>query len=244
MKSLVRTLVAAATLGVGAWLAAPASAANFAIGVGPGGVNFSLSSGGYCDTHGCPDVFWDMPVYYCPVFYRGDWYRGPVYYRRIPGGVQYWIRGKWRFDEWRGPRPGWACNDRFGPALGFEYYERHGFRMRDEWRTRWRRDHGGPVLRGPDRPGFGPDRHDFDRHDRDRHDNDRHDWDRRGDVRSDHGRPDAFRPVAGPKNDGPKNASPRNDGPKNDGPKKGDRPDNRGGDKGDRHGDGPHPNRP
>ena len=100
-----------------------------------------------------------MPVYYCPVFYRGSWYRGPVYYRHHRNRTQFWIRGGWRYDEWqRDYRPSWACTDRFGPALGFEYYDRHGFRMRDEWRDRWRRHPRGPVPPppAPHPPFFGP----------------------------------------------------------------------------------------
>lgn len=156
MKNFVKVSIAAAAL-AGATLlgGAPAKADGFAIGVGPnGGINFSYSSGGYCDDYGCPDTFWDMPVYYCPVFYRGGWYRGPVYYRHYRGRTQYWVRGGWRYDEWRrGSRPSWACIDRFGPALGFEYYDRHGFRMRDEWRDRWR-SHRGPVPPRDVRPPF------------------------------------------------------------------------------------------
>lgn len=174
MKGFLSASVVAAVLTSAAVLGGtPAQASNFTIGVGPSGINFSVSSGGYCDDRGCPDAFWDMPVYYCPVFYKGDWFRGPVYYRRGPGGMEFWIRGKWHRDSWRGPRPGWACTDRLGPALGFEYYERHGFRMRDEWRDRWHRDHR-PDIVHPDRDHHGPD---FSRPDKDRHgpDFDRHD---------------------------------------------------------------------
>lgn len=228
MKSLVRMTVAAAAMGAATLFAAPASAANFAIGVGPGGVNFSLSSGGYCDAGGCPDAFWDMPVYYCPVFYHGDWYRGPVYYRRGPGGNEFWIRGRWRRDAWNGPRPGWACTDRFGPALGFEYYEKHGFHMRDDWRARWHRDHGGPDRGGPG-PHFGPDMHGPDRHG------------------PDHGGP----ALRGPDNHGPDRGGPAAHGPD----KHGDAHADKGGDKGrgdkggdkkggDKGGDRPDHNRP
>jgi hypothetical protein len=175
MKGLAKVTVAAAVLaGAAIWGGTSANARGFAIGVGPGGVNFSYSSGGYCDDYGCPDAFWDMPVYYCPVFYHGDWFRGPMYYRQTPRGPQFWVRGGWRYDQWRdGPRPHWACTDRFGPSLGFEYYDRdHRFHMRDEWRDRWSRDHrrpggpgagfGGPGAGGPgradvDRPHNGPD---------------------------------------------------------------------------------------
>ena len=154
MRNVLKITVAAAALAGAAMLwGAPAQAQGFAIGVGPqGGINFSISSGGYCDEYGCPDQFWDYPIYYCPVFYRGGWYRGPVYYRNEDGDVQFWVRGAWHHDQWDGPRPDWACTDRFGPPLGFEFYDSRGFHMRDEWR-RWHHDYdhgpaffpGGPV---------------------------------------------------------------------------------------------------
>ena len=96
------------------------------------GVNFSYDTGGYCDSAGCPDEFWDLPIYDCPVFYRGQWYMGPVYYRHERGTTWYWVRGDWRSDEWSGPRPDGFCVGRLRPALGFDFYERHGFHMRDE----------------------------------------------------------------------------------------------------------------
>jgi hypothetical protein len=142
MRTTFKMTVAAATIAGAAMLsAAPAQADGFSIGIGSGGIGFSYDSGGYCDSYGCPDSFWDYPVYYCPVYFRGDWYRGPVYYRRYDGRVQFWILGNWRYDQWRGPRPEWACIDHFGPPLGFDYYENHGFRMRDSWRNEWRRDY-------------------------------------------------------------------------------------------------------
>ncbi len=179
MKGLAKVTIAVAALaGTAIFGGASANAQGFAVGVGPGGINFSYSSGGYCDDYGCPNAFWDMPVYYCPVFYRGDWFRGPVYYRQTQRGPQFWVRGGWRYDQWRGPRPPWACSDRFGPARGFDFYDHdRRFRMRDEWRRQGRRDHGGPNGPnyngpgddGPGGPGFGPDRsgpggHDIDRH--------------------------------------------------------------------------------
>lgn len=138
--------------------AMPASAQSFGLGFGPnGGISFSYDSGGYCDAFGCPDDFWDMPVYYGPVFWQGDWYDGPLYYRDYFGRRQFWIHGGWRYDEWRGPHPGWWREGRYGPALGMDFYRSHGFH------GRW--DRGGV------------DRRDFDRRD------DRREFDRRDDNR-------------------------------------------------------------
>ncbi len=163
MRKFLKTAVTAAVLTGAAMLtAAPASAAGFSINVGVPGIGFSYDSGGYCDQWGCPDAFWDYPVYYCPVYFRGDWYKGPVYYRRDRGRTMYWIHGNWRNDQWDRPRPSWACSDRYGPALGFEYYDHHGFRMRDEWRNRWQHDHNND--RGHDR-GFNDNRDNMRGHD-------------------------------------------------------------------------------
>ena len=107
------------------------------LGIGPdGGVCFSYDSGGYCDQWGCPDDFWDLPVYYGSVFYDDQWFDGPVYYRDWYGRRQYWIHGDWRFDEWRGPHPGWWREGRYGPPLGMEFYRSHGFH------GRWDNDRG------------------------------------------------------------------------------------------------------
>src|ERR1041384_6710137 len=63
-------------------------------GDGPsGGIGFSYDTGGYCDSTGCPDDFWDFPIAYCPVYFAGEWYRGPFYYRYWQGDYYYWIRG-------------------------------------------------------------------------------------------------------------------------------------------------------
>lgn len=163
MKFLPKLLVGLCLMAAATLMASTAARADsFQIGIGPhGGINFSLSTGGYCDARGCPPGFWDMPVYYCPVYYHGRWYRGPVYYRHTRNGLRFWIRGGWRSDRWRGPRPPWACTDRMGPPLGFRYYERHGFHMRPEWRKRWMHDHPGHPprdLRHGHRPGHAPDR--------------------------------------------------------------------------------------
>ena len=53
----------------------PASGVPFkpstSIGV-PGAIGFDYDSGGYCDDWGCPDEYWDMPVYYGPVYFRRE----------------------------------------------------------------------------------------------------------------------------------------------------------------------------
>ena len=134
------TAAAAAVIGAALLGAAPANAQGFSIGIAPGGVGFSYDSGGYCDDYGCPDDFWDYPLYYCPVYFRGQWYDGPVYYRQDGDEYWYWIHGNWRRDQWNGARPQWACFDRYGPPLGLDFYESHGFRIRSEWMNQWSHD--------------------------------------------------------------------------------------------------------
>ena len=113
--------------------------------------SYSYDTGGFCDEDGCPQNFWDYPIYYCPVFYRGYWYRGPFYYRVYDGEYRYWLQGHWVRERWRGPRPQWACEGRYGPPRGIDFYISHGFRWRDAWRERWYRthpDHGGREVYG------------------------------------------------------------------------------------------------
>jgi hypothetical protein len=83
---------------------------------------------GYCDAYGCPDDYYDLPIWYGPVFYGDAWYNGPVYYRDGFGGRQYWIHGGWHSDQWRGPRPSWWTASRYhtGSALGRSWYRSHG----------------------------------------------------------------------------------------------------------------------
>ena len=164
MKITWKMAVAALALTAGATAAMPASAQSFGLGFGPrGGISFSYHSGGYCDQFGCPDDFWQMPIYYGPVFWHGDWYDGPVYYREAFGHRQFWIHGDWRNDEWRGPHPGWWREGRFGPPLGVDYYRSHGFHGRWDRGGYDRRDDRREFDRRGDDRGF--DRHD-DRGDR------------------------------------------------------------------------------
>ncbi len=190
MKTYWKGVLAALALGTAATAAAaPAKAQDFGVTVGPhGGIGFSYDSGGYCDDQGCPDDFWDMPVYYGPVFWDGQWFDGPVYYRDWYGRRQFWIDGGWRFDQWRGPHPGWWREGRYGPALGPDFYRSHGFH--GAW------DHGGDRGgdRGWNRGGYGP---------RDDHGGNRDSYNRGGDPRGydQHG-PDQHGPD-------PRNVDPR-----------------------------------
>jgi hypothetical protein len=99
MTNIWKSTAAVAVLAAATAFSAPACADGFSIGFGEGGVAFTYDSGGYCDRWGCPDEYWDYPIYDCPVFYHGEWYRGPVYYRRSFGVTYYWIRGGWHRDE-------------------------------------------------------------------------------------------------------------------------------------------------
>jgi hypothetical protein len=104
---------------------------------------------GYCDEYGCPDDYWNLPVYYGPVFYDDFWFNGPLYYRDWGGRRQYWIRGGWRYGGWRGARPSWYREGRYGPALGMNWYRSHNV-----FRQGWRGD-GGRGYRSYRAPTYG-----------------------------------------------------------------------------------------
>jgi hypothetical protein len=154
---------------------------NFGIslGLGHGGIGIDIGSGGYCDRWGCPDDYWDYPVFYGPVFYDDEWFEGPVYYRRHHGEYQYWIRGGWHYDQWEGDRPDWARDTYYGEALGRDYYESDEFRHGDQ--RSWRRHHG---EHDGDEHGDHHGDHDGDHHDGDH--GDHHDGDHQGSDHGDH----------------------------------------------------------
>jgi hypothetical protein len=86
---------------------------------------------GYCDEYGCPEDYYDLPVYYGDVFYGGSWLTGPLYYRDWAGSRQFWVHGGWRSAQHRGGR--------FGSALGRRWYQqnrgyRNGFTNRNAYR--------------------------------------------------------------------------------------------------------------
>ena len=178
MKTGLQLSVAALALaGTSLFASVPANADIY----GPrGGIGFSYETGGYCDSLGCPEDFWDYPIAYCPVYFAGEWYRGPFYYRYWQGDYYYWIRGDWRRDEWSGDRPDGACVDRFGPAQDYDFYVDNGFIWLDTWRLRFFHHHHHHDHDGD---------HDHD-HDHDHHGDHGHGhWDHGGDhgVVWDHG---------------------------------------------------------
>ena len=128
-----------------------------------GGGGFGMSyNDGYCDSYGCPSNYWDMPVYYGSIYYGGSWVNGPFYYRDFGGGRQYWLRGGWRNDDWRGDRPQAYRNFRYGPALGRDFYRSDRFRNERNFgnnndnRPNFGQGRGGDFGRGGDnRPDFG-----------------------------------------------------------------------------------------
>ena len=83
---------------------------------------------GYCDAWGCPDGYWDFPVYYGSIYYNGAWLDGPIYCRDIDGRRQFWVHGGWHNDGWRGERPAQYPAGRVGPALGRDFYRSANFR--------------------------------------------------------------------------------------------------------------------
>ena len=72
-----------------------------------------------CDPYyGCPDDYYDLPVYYGDVYYDGGWSTGPFFYRDYGGSRQFWVHGGWHGGNSRGGH--------FGPALGRAYYANRG----------------------------------------------------------------------------------------------------------------------
>jgi len=149
MKTLVKVSLAGCVLAAITLAVSLPSRAQFSISLGgpDGSISFSTDTGGYCDSFGCPDDYWDLPVYYGPVYYGGIWYRGPVYYREIRGHHFYWLRSGWRRNEWHGPLPSWAARPHYGPALGINFYYEH-FRRPPPGKPGWNRP-------GWNRPGSG-----------------------------------------------------------------------------------------
>lgn len=115
---------------------------------------------------GLPPDYCDYPVYFEPVYIGGSWYRGPIYYRWYDGGRVFWVNGRWRRDEWRGPRPDIRWTDRGG------WHARSGW-SRDGWnRGGWNR---GDDNRGGDWNRGDGNRNDWGRGDYNRNDGNRGD---------------------------------------------------------------------
>jgi hypothetical protein len=106
--------------------------------------DYGADAYGYCDEYGCPDDYWSLPVYYGSVYYGDTWLNGPLYYRDWGGRHQYWIRGAWRYDGWRGARPSGYREGRYGPALGLNWYRTH-----HAYRQGWNGNSGYRTYRAP-----------------------------------------------------------------------------------------------
>lgn len=103
---------------------------------------------GYCDEYGCPEDYYDLPVYYGDVYYGGSWLTGPLYYRDLYGSRQFWVHGGWRSANHRGGR--------FGPALGRNWYaQNRGYRNGFANRNAWRGANGGYRQRSYGNRDFG-----------------------------------------------------------------------------------------
>ena len=113
-------LKAMTKLAIGALLLGSAAFASAAPAAARGYVGFSFGFGypaydnpcDYYDYYDAPPP-WGLPPDYCeynvfwePVYWGGEWYRGPIYYRWDHGRRVYWLNGGWRHDRWHGRRPG------------------------------------------------------------------------------------------------------------------------------------------
>lgn len=113
-------LMAALLTGVAVLGGAPAKAdvaIGFSFGVDGGYFSDPCDYYDYYDQPppwGLPPDYCEYPVYFEPIYVGGSWYRGPVYYRWYGGDRLFWINGRWRRDEWRGPRPQIRWTDRGG----------------------------------------------------------------------------------------------------------------------------------
>ncbi len=158
MKRFGTIALAALMLGGAAIAMATPAAAHTDVGISFGfGMPYGDSYGpcDYYDYYDAPPP-WGMPSDYCdydiydqPVFWGGEWYRGPIYYRMDRGERVYWLNGGWRHDEWRGARPGRIDWD----DRGRDHYRggAHGWNGGGhDWHGG---DHGGHDWHGSDHGG-------------------------------------------------------------------------------------------
>jgi hypothetical protein len=150
MEQKMRTLFKAAIVvfgAAGALSAAPAIAQPYDDGYYDNGYGDDEDYG-YCDPqYGCPDDYYDQPLYYGQVYWGDEWYDGPIYYRDWGGRRQFWIHGGWRFtNQYRGGR--------FGPALGRSWYGQHRNEFRGLYNRGGNRGYNGGGYRGQQN-GFG-----------------------------------------------------------------------------------------
>jgi len=134
MKSYLKTMMAAAVIGIGAFgVAAPANA-GVSFGVSVGVPTYYYGSGYYppgpCDDY---NYYYDgdcgYAMYDGPIYVNGAWITGPHYYRWYDGEPVFWYRGGWH--NWRGWR---------GVNYGWNHYEGYGWHGR-HWDRGWGRSH-------------------------------------------------------------------------------------------------------
>jgi hypothetical protein len=110
MKRFGKLAIGALMAGGAALAVATPAAARPSIGISfgfglPGYANFGACD--YYDYYNAPPP-WGLPPNYCnynvyfqPIYWNGEWYRGPVYYRFEGGRRVFWLNGSWRRADWR-----------------------------------------------------------------------------------------------------------------------------------------------
>lgn len=137
MKAFGKLAFGAAVMAVaGIGFSAPAAArtnVGISFGLGFPGYGRADPCDGYTPPWGYPPGYYcGYPTYYQPVYYDGSWYRGPIYYRNDGGEREFWIRGGWHRDHWRGERP---------RHIRWNNWEGHEWRGGDNWRRHERREY-------------------------------------------------------------------------------------------------------
>ncbi len=130
MKNFGKVAMSALMLAGASMLTATSASAQVDVGIsfgyGPGFVPYSDPCA-YYDYYdepppwGLPPDYCDYPVYFEPVYWGGNWYRGPIYSRWYGGERLFWLNGGWRRDEWRGSRPEIRWEDRGGWGHGHDW---------------------------------------------------------------------------------------------------------------------------
>jgi hypothetical protein len=110
MKRFGKFAIGALMAGSAALAITTPAAARASIGISFGFGLPGYASFGPCDYYhyydapppwGLPPNYCDDDVYFQPVFWDGEWYRGPIYYRWEDGERVFWLNGRWRRAEWR-----------------------------------------------------------------------------------------------------------------------------------------------
>lgn len=108
MKKLAMAALGALMMaGTTAATTAPAEA-RVVVGFGIGGPDYYPDRvcdpySRYYDPYRCDDEDdYYSDYYYDPIFFGGEWYRGPFRYRSYHGYREYYVHGGWHRNEWRG----------------------------------------------------------------------------------------------------------------------------------------------